>query len=419
MNPQKVVISQDLEQALTEAVGSCEHDRTFFLVDETTERCCLPLVSAMACVKGAGVIVIGATDTHKTLESLAHVWQALGEGGATRHSLLINIGGGMVTDLGGFAASTFKRGINYINIPTTLLAMVDASVGGKTGINFRGLKNEVGVFSNANTVILDTTFLKTLDTENIRSGYAEMLKHGLISNEKMWAELVRSENLELRTERYDNLASPDSAVKSNNHANPDSDGNINNLASPDSDGNINNPTSPDSADKSNHTSQFSPLSSQFRQMLADSVAVKQRIVTEDPLEQGIRKALNLGHTIGHAFESFALSHNGDSRSGGISPILHGYAVAYGLVCELYLSAVKTGFPTDKMHQTVSFIKEHYGKMNITCDDYPTLLELMTHDKKNVAGTINFTLLGDIGDIRINQTATKDEIFEALDFYREC
>ena len=383
MNPQKVVISQDLEQALTEAVGSCEHDRTFFLVDETTERCCLPLVSAMACVKGAGVIVIGATDTHKTLESLAHVWQALGEGGATRHSLLINIGGGMVTDLGGFAASTFKRGINYINIPTTLLAMVDASVGGKTGINFRGLKNEVGVFSNANTVILDTTFLKTLDTENIRSGYAEMLKHGLISNEKMWAELVRSENLELRTERYDNLASPDSA------------------------------------DKSNHTSQFSLLSSQFKQMLADSVAVKQRIVTEDPLEQGIRKALNLGHTIGHAFESFALSHNGDSPYREISPILHGYAVAYGLVCELYLSAVKTGFPTDKMHQTVSFIKEHYGKMNITCDDYPTLLELMTHDKKNVAGTINFTLLGDIGDIRINQTATKDEIFEALDFYREC
>ena len=313
----------------------------------------------------------------------------------------------MVTDLGGFAASTFKRGINYINIPTTLLAMVDASVGGKTGINFRGLKNEVGVFSNANTVILDTTFLKTLDTENIRSGYAEMLKHGLISNEKMWAELVRSENLELRTERYDNLASPDSAVNSNN------------VASPDSDGNINNPASPDSADKSNHTSQFSLLSSHFKQMLADSVAVKQRIVTEDPLEQGIRKALNLGHTIGHAFESFALSHNGDSRPGGLSPILHGYAVAYGLVCELYLSAVKTGFPTDKMHQTVSFIKEHYGKMNITCDDYPTLLELMTHDKKNVAGTINFTLLGDIGDIRINQTATKDEIFEALDFYREC
>ena len=421
MNPQKVVISENLTEALATAIAECEHDRTFILVDETTERCCLPIVSGLDCVRGAQIIVIGATDSHKTLESLSHVWEALGEGGATRHSLLINIGGGMVTDLGGFAASTFKRGINYINIPTTLLSMVDASVGGKTGINFRGLKNEIGVFSNASTVILDTTFLKTLDTENIRSGYAEMLKHGLISNEKMWAKLVGTENLELRTERYDNLASPDSAVKSNNLANPDSDGNINNLASP------------DSADKSNHTSQFSPLSShfsvltsqfsllssQFRQMLADSVAVKQRIVTEDPLEQGIRKALNLGHTIGHAFESFALSHNGDSPYREISPILHGYAVAYGLVCELYLSAVKTGFPTDKMHQTVSFIKEHYGKMNITCDDYPTLLELMTHDKKNVAGTINFTLLGDIGDIRINQTATKDEIFEALDFYREC
>ena len=133
-------------------------------------------------------------------------------------------------------------------------------------------------------------------------------------------------------------------------------------------------------------------------------------MTEDPTEKGIRKALNLGHTIGHAFESYALEHK---------PVLHGYAVAWGLICELYLSAIKTGFPSDKMHQTVNFIKEHYGKMTITCDDYPTLLELMTHDKKNVAGIINFTLLGGIGDIRINQTASKQDIYEALDFYREC
>lgn len=349
MNPQKVVISGNLTQALTTAVAECEHDRTFILVDETTERCCLPLVSGLDCVEGAQTIVIGATDTHKTLDSLAHVWEELGKGGGTRHSLLINIGGGMVTDLGGFAASTFKRGINYINIPTTLLAMVDASVGGKTGINFRGLKNEIGVFSNASTVILDTTFLKTLDTKNILSGYAEMLKHGLINDEKMWAELINEE--------------------------------------------------------------LSVSHSSFKKMLAESVAVKQRIVTEDPTEQGIRKALNLGHTAGHAFESFALSNN--------APILHGYAVAYGLICELYLSIIKTGFPSEKMHQTVRFIKEHYGKMSITCDDYPTLLELMTHDKKNVAGTINFTLLGGIGDIRINQTATKEDIYEALDFYREC
>ena len=350
MKPQKVVIAQDLEQSLEEAVKACEHDRMFILVDETTERCCLPVVEGFGVLKGAQRIGIGATDTHKTLESLAHVWEELCKGGATRHSLLINIGGGMVTDLGGFAASTFKRGINYINIPTTLLAMVDASVGGKTGINFRGLKNEIGVFSNASTVILDTQFLKTLDAENICSGYAEMLKHGLISNEKMWAELV---NYELGSLNLD--------------------------------------------------------VSSLKRMLADSVSVKERIVTEDPTEQGIRKALNLGHTIGHAFESLALQRK---------PVLHGYAVAWGLVCELYLSSIKTGFPTDKLHQTVGFIKAHYGKMTITCDDYPTLLELMKHDKKNVADTINFTLLGGIGDIRINQTATKEEIYEALDFYRE-
>ena len=190
MNPQKVVMSQNLEEVLTAAVADCEKDRLFILTDETTKALCLPVVEGFGCLKGAQIITIGATDTHKTLDSLSHVWEALGEGGATRHSLLINLGGGMVTDLGGFAASTFKRGINYINIPTTLLSMVDASVGGKTGINFRGLKNEIGVFNNAATVILDTQFLKTLDAENILSGYAEMLKHGLIDSESHWAELV-------------------------------------------------------------------------------------------------------------------------------------------------------------------------------------------------------------------------------------
>ena len=360
MNPQKVEIAENLETSLASAIAACEHDKLFVLTDDTTRELCWPVVSSYPCLQGAEVISIGATDTHKTLDSLAHVWEELGRLGGTRHTLLINIGGGMVTDLGGFAASTFKRGIQYINIPTTLLAMVDASVGGKTGINFRGLKNEIGVFNNAATVILSTQFLRTLDRENILSGYAEMLKHGLISNEAMWAELM---NFPLDTEPLDLTT--------------------------------------------------------LQRMLADSVAVKQRIVTEDPLEHGLRKALNLGHTVGHAFESFALSTMGTVPSvRNAVPQLHGYFVAYGLVCELYLSTVKTGFPTDKLRQTVSFIREHYGRMPITCDDYPTLFELMTHDKKNTAGTINFTLLGDIGDIRINQTATKEEIYEALDFYRE-
>jgi 3-dehydroquinate synthase len=349
MEKQKVIISTKLENSVASAVGECERDRTFILVDETTERLCLPLVAGFDCVRDAQVITIGATDQNKTLDSLSHVWIELQRGGATRHSLMINLGGGMVTDLGGFAASTFKRGLNYINIPTTLLAMVDASVGGKTGINFGGLKNEIGVFSCAKSVILDTTFLKTMDHENICSGYAEMLKHGLIANEDMLAELL---NFDLDVIDYYQLS----------------------------------------------------------RMLADSVQVKERIVDEDPTEQGIRKALNLGHTIGHAFESFAMK--------SMKPVLHGYAVAYGLVCELYLSCVKTGFPVDRMRQVVRFINENYGKLPVTCDDYPTLLELMTHDKKNVGDTINFTLLGGVGDIRINQTATKEEICEALDFYRE-
>ena len=373
MNPQKVVMSQNLEEVLTAAVADCEKDRLFILTDETTKALCLPVVEGFGCLKGAQIITIGATDTHKTLDSLSHVWEALGEGGATRHSLLINLGGGMVTDLGGFAASTFKRGINYINIPTTLLSMVDASVGGKTGINFRGLKNEIGVFNNAATVILDTQFLKTLDAENILSGYAEMLKHGLIDSESHWAELVSFDFERNSEERIGN-----------------------------SEERIGN-----SEERIGNSEESWWM--ELQRMVEKSVAVKQRIVTEDPTEQGIRKALNLGHTAGHAFESFALKHQ---------PILHGYAVAYGLVCELYLSCIKTGFPSDKMHQTVNFIHEHYGKMSITCDDYPQLMELMTHDKKNVAGMINFTLLGGIGDIRINQTATKDEIYEALDFYRE-
>ena len=346
MDRQKVVISKDLQKALSEAIAECRHDKLFVLVDETTEQFCLPVIAGFSCMQEAQRIVIGATDTHKTLDTLSHVWAELQRMGATRHSLLINLGGGMVTDLGGFAASTFKRGLEYINIPTTLLSMVDASVGGKTGINFGGLKNEIGVFNNANCVILDTIFLRTMDAENLLSGYAEMLKHGLISNEQTWAELLSMD--------------------------------LNDL------------------DK-------------LGDLVEKSVAAKQRIVTEDPTEHGIRKALNLGHTVGHAFESLALERK---------PILHGYAVAYGLVVELYLCCVKTGFPQDKMRQTVGFIKENYGKMPITCDDYPKLIELIHHDKKNVGTEIYFTLLGGIGDIRINQTATEEDIKEALDFYQE-
>lgn len=349
MEKQEVILSEDLEQSLSVAVGKVPYDRLFVLTDETTLQLCWPLVAEMPCLQGAKMITIGATDENKTLESLAHVWSELQQGGATRHSLLVNLGGGMVTDLGGFAASTFKRGIAYINVPTTLLSMVDASVGGKTGINFGGLKNEVGVFNCARSVILDTEFLRTLDYGNLASGYAEMLKHGLISNVENWAELMR---FDLQQVDYDVL----------------------------------------------------------QKLVAKSVAIKERIVEEDPLEHGIRKALNLGHTVGHAFESLAMAEN--------RTVLHGYAVAWGLVCELYLSAKRIGFPKDKLWQTLQFVKENYGTFAFSCKQYDRLFELMTHDKKNTAGEVNFTLLGEVGDIRINQTANRDEIMDMLDFYRE-
>ena len=374
---QQIIISNDIEHDLATAVAGSEHDRVFVLTDDTTHECCLPKVAALLAQYDAVPITIAHGDQHKTLAALGDVWTALQQGGATRHSLLINLGGGMITDLGGFAAATFKRGINFINIPTTLLAMVDAAVGGKTGINFGGLKNEIGAFADARFVIINTCFLDTLDAENLCSGYAEMLKHALISDERMWAEHVNFD-----------LSQPDLA--------------------------------------------------ELQRMVAESIAVKERIVAEDPHEHGIRKALNFGHTIGHALEEFALQQATLSGGAVVStaptnqttggavvstapkkrPLLHGYAVAFGLIGELYMSARKAGFPTERLHQTARFIRENYAQTEFTCYDYPTLLNLMRHDKKNTSGVINFTLLHNIGDIRINQTATDEEIREALDFIRE-
>lgn len=337
------------------------YDKIFVLTDTNTVKYCLEAAQEhLSRISDSdlshNIITIGASDMEKNLSSVTHVWEELQKGGATRHSLLINLGGGMVTDLGGFAASTFKRGIDFINIPTTLLSMVDASVGGKTGFNFGGLKNEIGVFNDPKEVILDTRFLTTLDETNICSGYAEMLKHGLINREgdRMWNELISFDILK-------------------------------------------------------------PNLEQLQRMVHESVEVKKHIVTEDPHEHGIRKALNLGHTIGHAFESWSMKHPERLTNG---PLLHGYAVAYGLIAELYLAVIKCNFPQDVMRQCTNYIREVYGTLPITCKDYPELLELMTHDKKNIAGTINFTLLGNIGDILINQTATTKEIEEALDFFRE-
>lgn len=354
---QDIIYSSNINHDLAAVTAQSHADRVVLLTDETTHRLCRPLIADIAEAFDAE-IVIPATDVHKTLDTLQRVWCGLQDAGCTRHSLLINLGGGMVTDLGGFAAATFKRGIRFVNIPTTLLSMVDAAVGGKTGINYGGLKNEIGAFAEAAAVIIHTEFLRTLDTENIRSGYAEMLKHSLLSGQEMWRRHIA----------YD-LAEPDL-----------------------------------------------PL---LQHLVRESIELKQQVVSEDPHEHGIRKALNLGHTVGHAFESHFMAPSLSGRGGGETTVLHGYAVAWGLAVELFMSAAELAFPTDLMRQTVRFVIDHYGRPNVTCEDYEALYNFMLHDKKNTAGRINFTLLAAPGDIRLDQHVDNELIFDAFDFLREA
>ncbi|MDR1742891.1 MAG: 3-dehydroquinate synthase [Dysgonamonadaceae bacterium] len=346
---QQIIKSKDITQDLEKAVKNMHHDRLFILVDENTNSLCYPILDSSETLAKAQRIVIPAGDTHKTLETMAAIWKQLTENGATRHSLLINLGGGMITDMGGFAAATFKRGIACINVPTTLLGAVDAAVGGKTGINFDGYKNEIGAFYSAKLVFLSSAFFNTLSKTEILSGYAEMIKHSLIHSQTDWDKLLAFSFDAIDYEMLNELS--------------------------------------------------------FR-----SVSIKQRIVEKDPYEKDIRKALNLGHTVSHAFESFAIEKN--------SPVPHGYAVAWGLIAELYLSYRLCDFPKEKLQKTVSFVQKHYGAFPVSCDNYETLYEIMTHDKKNENSAINFTLLSDIGNVKINQNVEKKMIFEALDFYRD-
>ena len=349
-NNKSVIFSKKLVSDVNALIEGVSSEQLFILTDKQTEKLCLPILMEDERLKNAKVYSMPCGDHYKTIETVVDIWKFLGENGGTRKSMLINLGGGVVTDLGGFVANTFKRGIRFINIPTTLLSMVDAAVGGKTGINFNGLKNEIGVINPAETVVIYPDFLGSLDTENLLSGYAEMLKHGLLSSEE---EMNRLNKFDA--------------------------------------------TNPD----------FELLS----KLIETSIEVKANIVKQDPTEKGIRKALNLGHTIGHAFESYSHETN--------RPILHGYAVAWGLIGELFLSYKLKGFPQNVMTETVRFIKDNYGVFEITCNDYSALYEYMAHDKKNAtAGEINFTLLSNVGEIIPNCIVDKELIYPALDFYRD-
>ena len=294
-------------------------------------------------------VVIPPGENNKKIESVVKIWEFLSQKGADRKSLLINIGGGMLTDLAGFAAATFKRGIDFLNVPTTLLSQVDASVGGKTGINFNGLKNEIGTFKEPVAVIINTNFLKTIDHENFISGFAEMIKHGLIDNTDHLAKLKK---FDIENIDYDLL----------------------------------------------------------QEIIRQSVNVKEFFVANDLTEKNIRKTLNFGHTFGHAFESLSMEQN--------RPILHGFAVAYGMIAELFLSVEVCDFPKTDFEELSKWLLKIYGKFKISDSDFGRLFELMTHDKKNESERINFTLLPEIGKMKIDQTCEKELIFKALTYFSE-
>lgn len=351
-NPQiNLVFTNHVASTLDEAVKNLSPSSIHVLVDVNTEAFVLPLLQAESeAVAKAGIIRIKAGEANKNLDTLTSVWKQLGDSSANRKSLLINLGGGVVTDMGAFAAATFKRGIAFINVPTTLLCAVDASVGGKNGINFNGLKNEIGMFRDADLAIISTLYFNTLTSQELLSGYAEMLKHGLVSSPELTRKMLA----------YDvTNYTPDTLLK----------------------------------------------------LLEESVAVKQKYVEADHNDQGVRRALNLGHTVGHTFESLALERK--------SPLSHGYAVAFGMVVALVMSKIKYNFPSEILNAYVAYVRKHYGAFEFTCDDYPRLLSFMHRDKKNdTPDAVNFTLLKAPGDVLVNVPLTDDEIKNALDIYRD-
>ena len=338
---QNLIFTNDVYQALEQIVSSADCYTTVYIADRNT---------CGFVPDGACFITIPDGDENKSLNSVQHIWDELSDAGATRRTLIVNLGGGMVTDLGGFAAATFKRGLRFVNVPTTLLGAVDAAVGGKTGFNYNGLKNEIGAFAPASDVIISTRFFDTLPLEEMKSGFAEVLKHAMLSDRGEWLRLLDHD-----------FAAP-----------------------------------------VNHDD--------LLERLRRSVQVKVDIVARDPEERGERMALNLGHTAGHAFESLAIERG--------NPVPHGYAVAWGLVVETVISHIKIQFPSEDVQRLGRFVRDNYQGFPFTCDDYDALLEIMRRDKKSRNGEITCTLLNAIGDYRIAQTVTPDDMTAAMDILRD-
>jgi 3-dehydroquinate synthase len=337
--PEYLHFSSQPDQILSELVGSLRPDKVAILVDEHTREHCLPLLSTIF-----ELIEIKSGEQNKTLETCGHIWSRLTEMGFSRKSLLVNLGGGVIGDMGGFAASTYKRGIRFINFPTTLLSMVDASIGGKLGVDFNGFKNHIGVFNEPTAVVVCAEFLKTLPDRQITSGFAEVLKHGLIANRKYWND-VKKAKLE---------------------------------------------------------------STNWETIIPLSIEIKQQVVSEDPLEAGRRKILNFGHTLGHAIETHYL--------GTDEELLHGEAIAIGMILEAHLSHQKLGLSLEEVNAIVKTLRGFFDLRKL-----PELSEweqLMTQDKKNEGGKLNFALLKAIGVCHYDIEVASVEVQQALDYYHQ-
>lgn len=330
---------------LVKFVEKGNYSRFFILTDENTGKHCLPLLKEKFGSDATfDIIEINAGEESKDIDFCIGVWKMLIDFGADRQSLLINLGGGVISDLGGFAASTFKRGIDFVHVPTTLLSQVDASVGGKTGIDINSIKNIIGTFTQPKAVFIEYSFIETLPARQILSGLAEMLKHGLIADASYW-ELLKNSDL----------------------------------------------TKP-SAD-----------------LIYLSIAIKNKVVIEDPLEKGIRKALNFGHTIGHAVETYSLLNDEN-------PLSHGEAIAIGMMCEAYISHKKTGLSSAELTEITEVFGNLYPRYMLRAAYNDALYQLMLKDKKNQNGKINCTLLSAIGTCIIDNVCTKEELFEGLGYY---
>lgn len=340
----EVSLTNDLKTDLLDITAGFSDAKIFLIFETNTWNYCWPFIRGFRDIPDSNILILKPGEENKSIGQVTEAWDALGRGGTDRSSLVINVGGGMLTDLGGFIASTFKRGLAFINVPTTLLAMVDASTGGKTGINFRGLKNEIGIIRQPMHVFLYLPFLRTLDPENLLSGYAEMLKAGLIADRQLWGRL---KEFDLNGYNEEELG----------------------------------------------------------RLIWRSIEIKKEVVDADPEERGIRKALNFGHTIGHALESESL-HSGHA-------LAHGYAVAYGMVVEAVLSGKKLGLPLESVNEIRETITRLYGLPPETIRKTDVLLEWMKFDKKNRDNRINFTLLDAIGKCRINMVASEEEILQAF------